>query len=483
MRLFSHLCIIWLTCVWWSAGCVEQAWQTGVSPESVGERTETDDAHSGEDAGSRVDPPRWNLPPPADRMTPIVPAAWVTDMHRAPQNIHLGLEQSPDHSIVFTWATTDVDIGSYLPRAWIAPASAVVGEGDGARMPMAGSLVVEGSGVVYVEEMLGRESGEDLYAAWEVSVTGLEPDTEYVYRVGTWDEFDEDGWTFLRPNLSVAKRFRTAPSPGSRKRLDFVLAGDSRGGTAQIAANMETYLGVPARVWFFNGDMTDTGTQLEWDQWLETMRPLMETRPFMPVRGNHEYDEHLFYTQFAMPRHLDLPEELREHSWSLRYGNVHFVGLDSNWSVTAQQMVPWLDADLAAARADPEVDWIVVMSHHPPYSSSMHGSTWWMQTVIVPTLEKHDVDLVFSGHDHSYERTHPIREGAIVDEGEGVVYIVAGAFYSPPYVVKGDWFTAASADGYKANFLQLTVEGNSLKVVAFSGDGTEVLDTFTRTRP
>jgi len=438
-----------------------------------------------EEAGRFVpaDVPPWVLPAPSHRLTPELPDAWVTDMHRAPLNIHLGLERSPHHSIVINWTTSEVDLDAYIPRAWLAPASEVEGQGDGALMPFADALVVEGKGTVYVEEMFGYESGDDLHVSWEVSVTGLEADTEYVYRVGTWDSFDEGTGMFESPNLSIARRFRTAPLPGSQERLDFVLAGDSRGGTDAIAYNMDVYLDVPGRVWFFNGDMTDTGTQLEWDQWLETMRPLMETRPFMPVQGNHEYDENLFYTQFAMPMHPDLPEHLREHGWSLRYGNVHFVGLDSNWSATIQEMIPWLDADLAAARADADVDWIVVMTHHPPYSSSMHGSTWWMQSSLVPTLEKHAVDLVFSGHDHSYERTHPIRTDQVVSEGEGVTYVVAGAFYSPPYVVDGDWFTAASADGYKANFLQLTVEGDTMKVTAFSGDGSEVLDTFTRTRP
>ena len=482
MRLQSLLITFLLGVAIAAPGCVDAPWTASEGAGTVDEAHSPDSARDREGAFLPPESAPWSLPGPLERVQPDLPDVWVTDMHRAPLNIHLGLERDPHDSIVITWATSDVSLEEYVPRAWIAPAVEVDGEGDAARMPYADALVVEGAGTGYVEEMFGLEADEEPHVAWEVSVVGLQPDTEYVSRVGTWESVDPATGEFVAPNLSVARRFRTGPLPGSRDRLDFVLAGDSRGGTAAIAYNMDGYMDVPARAWFFNGDMTDTGTQLEWDQWLETMRPLMETRPFMPVQGNHEYDELLFYTQFAMPKHPDLPEDLREHGWSIRYGNVHFVGLDSNWSQTVKDMIPWLDADLAAARKDPAVDWIVVMTHHPPYSSAMHGSTWWMRASLIPTLEKHEVDLVFSGHDHFYERTHPIRQGRITEPGEGVTYVVAGAFYAPPYVVKGDWFTAASADGYKANFVTLTVEGELLTVTARSGDGSEVLDSFTRTR-
>ncbi|MDP9072293.1 MAG: metallophosphoesterase [Actinomycetota bacterium] len=55
--------------------------------------------------------------------------------------------------------------------------------------------------------------------------------------------------------------------------------------------------------------------------------------------------------------------------------------------------------------------------HHPPYSSGKHGSTPGARERLEPILARHDVDLVLAGHDHHYERTHPI---------DGVTYVVSG---------------------------------------------------------
>jgi len=45
----------------------------------------------------------------------------------------------------------------------------------------------------------------------------------------------------------------------------------------------------------------------------------------------------------------------------------------------------------------------------------------------VPIFEEAGVNMVFCGHNHLYERSAPIREGKIVEEGDGIVYVVTGA--------------------------------------------------------
>ncbi len=55
--------------------------------------------------------------------------------------------------------------------------------------------------------------------------------------------------------------------------------------------------------------------------------------------------------------------------------------------------------------------------HKSPYGSSRHGGDAKVREDLEPLFVKHAVDLVFSGHDHVYERTIPIR---------GVTYVVSG---------------------------------------------------------
>jgi hypothetical protein len=133
-------------------------------------------------------------------------------------------------------------------------------------------------------------------------------------------------------------------------------------------------------------------------------------------------------------------------TWSLQVGNVAFVAPDSN---DASAQLPrnrdylggaqesWLEATLADYRARPDVDWIVVGFHHCPYcSSSRHSSDAGVRDRWTPLFDRYEVDLVINGHNHLYERTHPIRGGshsveapigATVDPAaDGTTYIISG---------------------------------------------------------
>ncbi|MDE0755806.1 MAG: metallophosphoesterase family protein [Woeseiaceae bacterium] len=109
-----------------------------------------------------------------------------------------------------------------------------------------------------------------------------------------------------------------------------------------------------------------------------------------------------------------------EQYYSLDYGNTHIVSLDSQISArdadARAAMLDWVTADLSANTQD----WTVVIFHHPPYSKGSHGSDTTdpaiaslkydqpmvdMRVEFTPVFEDHGVDLVYSGHSHSYERS------------------------------------------------------------------------------
>ncbi len=446
------------------------------------------DAGPEEDAGPEAAADRADAPGASEAPKAVAvatPDSWATDPEKAPYSVHMTWEGEADTSVVFTWATAFNDVAVEVPRVIIQPKAEVEAAGQFTWGP---ATVFEGEGANYKESLLGVDLSNDLHVVWTVRATGLVPDTDYVWRVGFGDVSLETG-ELKDPNWSELGSVRTAPVKGSRAPFTFVVAGDSRGGESEIAARMDRYVAVDARFWLFTGDMTVGGTQPEWDSWMGVMQPLTTRRVLLPVQGNHEILADLYYTQFALPSHPELPEHLREHAWSLDYGNVHIVGLDSNTQVLAEEQVPWLEADLAAASADPDIDWIVAFFHHPAYSASNHGSTSWVQKNFVPAFEKFGVPLTIAGHDHNYERTVPIKGGAEVGWQEGPIHVTAGAFFAPAYSNGKKWFTAVSHHGDLRNWMILDVDGKVLKATVWSGDGgpgvpgQSPLDEFTLTRP
>ena len=100
-----------------------------------------------------------------------------------------------------------------------------------------------------------------------------------------------------------------------------------------------------------------------------------------------------------------------EQYYSLDYGNVHVVSLDSQLSVQDPEqlraMRDWLERDLSANT----LSWTIVIFHHPPFSkgenhdSDLEVREIRMRETFVPLFDRHRVDAVFSGHAHSYERS------------------------------------------------------------------------------
>lgn len=90
-----------------------------------------------------------------------------------------------------------------------------------------------------------------------------------------------------------------------------------------------------------------------------------------------------------------------------------FFALDSTAMDGAQ--LKWLEGALAASNAE----WKLAFFHHPLYSSAItHGSSTALRAKLEPLFVRYGVSVVFSGHDHTYERTKPL---------QGIQYFVAGA--------------------------------------------------------
>lgn len=316
---------------------------------------------------------------------------------------------------------------------------------------------------------------EDSGRVHAVVLTGLTPGTEYTYEVETCG------------TRTPAKRFRTAPVPGTR-RVRFAAVGDfGTGGNVakRVAASM-----LPFRPELFvslGDNAYEAGTEEEIQKNLfEPLAPVLAEVPFFPVIGNHEY-----VTKQAQPYldNLYLPTSPSggERYYSFDWGHVHFVGLDSNCAVglasadrcTLEAQKAWVEQDLAASQAA----WKIVYFHHPPWSSGDHGSQLLMRREFGPLFEKHGVDLVLTGHDHNYERSHPMKGDGVAPTGaQGITYVVVGGGGANlRHFSSGQPGWSAFRDNTAHGFLDVDVNGGTLSAKLVTPEGG-VLDSFTLTK-
>ena len=162
-----------------------------------------------------------------------------------------------------------------------------------------------------------------------------------------------------------------------------------------------------------------------WDHWFtNNMRSAMN-RPWMPALGNHENEAGngalglaAYLNRFALPSNGN--RQFPNNWYAFTVGSVRFLSVDTNdvvystdfdfpilgYSHAAQHQ--WLESELAAARTNPGIDWIVVWMHYPVMSTA-GGSDLGLRQTFAPLFDRYGVDLVLTGHSHDYERMYPVR--------------------------------------------------------------------------
>lgn len=244
----------------------------------------------------------------------------------------------------------------------------------------------------------------------QVSLAGLVGGTRYFYSVGSTSTTLAGGADYF---------FLTAPGSGPDRPIRIWVVGDSGHANASAAAVRDAYLAFTGptytNLWLMLGDNAyNSGLDSEYqaavfNQYARILRQSV----LWPTIGNHDAGGPTPYPYFAM---FTLPAAGEaggvasgtERYYSFDYGGVHFVCLDSELSdrSPAGPMANWLRLDLAANLKR----WTIAYWHHPPYSKGSHDSDAEAQLVemresFLPTLEDHGVDLVLTGHSHSYERS------------------------------------------------------------------------------
>ena len=336
------------------------------------------------------------------------------------------------------------------------------------------------------------KSKQPVYA-YHARLSRLQPDTSYMYGAM------HDG---AAPEFGT---FRT--SPRGRAPYTFTSFGDQgtptlgkkfvppAGITLASAVFVNDNLGSPAagdttlgveqlRPLFhlFNGDLcyanlAEDRVRTWWDFWENNSRSA-RNRPWMPSPGNHENElgngpigYQAYQTYFSVPEATGQTDVTHGLWYAFTAGSVRVVSI-ANDDVTYQDggnsyvkgysagaQKTWLERELSAARENHDIDWIVVCMHQVAISTAnkFNGADLGIREEWVPLFDKYNVDLVVCGHEHHYERSHPIRGQEpnqtltpkpaalatdVIDTTKGTVHMVIGGggtsapsnelFFNPP---------------------------------------------------
>lgn len=336
---------------------------------------------------------------------------WKTHVvsRRIPDQVAIAFGPDPARSLIWTWRTAPDVTSTAVRLVPVLKAGAIPDESATLRLVSGEAQTVE------LPDLLN----DPIVLRHRVTVSGLRPDTVYAYSLGDGTTGGWSSWRFVRTAPSTPRNYR------------FLYLGDAQCG-------LEGWGQLLRRAWRRNpdagflllaGDLVDRGNErTNWDHFFLRAEGVLDSVPFMPCAGNHEYLDKgpwLYSAFFDLPRNgpSGIDPKL---VYSFEYGNAFVAVLDSTLAVADRRMAEiqakWLDSALGKSQAT----WKFVMFHHPLYASHRSRENLGLRDAWLPVFDRHHVDLVLQGHDHAYLRTYPMRANQrVASSAQGTTYVVS----------------------------------------------------------
>jgi len=348
----------------------------------------------------------------------------------------------------------------------------------------------------------------DKYDSNKVTVTALEPDTAYAYRVGTGTVWSNNIFTFNTQN------------PNNKYKV--IAFGDPQVGSSTTLWEKTTRLAArrapDAAFIISSGDQTNSNKLDEISAYVSP--PQLRSYPVMAVVGNHDNDSN----SASEPAKTDIGylsliyqwpndgmkagRQLGGWNYYFSYGNTLYISINSNEkNVSAHRAFM-----RQAVASHPDAVWRVAVFHHDIYGVGDHAGTGYgdaaaMQADWSPFLDEFGIDLAFNGHDHIYARSKFIKGNeiqklqmtSVFDQNlnqanPGAVILPKGIQYMA-LSTAGDKFYDPEAQNWVAftpgrlgnpptvpdipEYTIMTIDGTNLILETYRTDTNELTDSIT----
>ena len=327
------------------------------------------------------------------------------------------------------------------------------------------------------------EANDQGFYSNQATLTGLQPGSEYVYRV-------VNGTT-----VSDTYTFKTGVNDGS---YSFAFVGDPQiGAGGNVAGDTEgwnkTIDVITSKLnpdfLLSAGDQVNTASNET--QYAGYLNGAFTSLPSATSIGNHDSSSAVYSEHFNLPNESDDKGVTRAGSdyWFV-YENTLFIDINSNNRSTAEHKA-FIEEAIAA---NPDVKWKTVVFHHSIYSTASHVNDSDIITrreELPQVFTDLDIDVVLMGHDHVYTRTYMMNgytpdtaqgEKSSVTNPTGILYLTANsASGSKYYDIKAPnaEYSAKMDQSYRRTVTEIDVTDTSYTMTTYYADTMEVLDQFT----
>ncbi len=301
-----------------------------------------------------------------------------------------------------------------------------------------------------------------------VHLNNLNPRQSYLYRVGLGDYWSE--WYEFQLDKSKSDTY------------SFLYLGDPQNDIRSQWSRVlrRAYAHNPSTAFvLYAGDLINrAGRDVEWQEWFDAGSYLLATVPQAMTPGNHDYrnrvlDPHWEY-QFTSPKNG--PEALKHTCYYVDFRDVRIISIDTavdselraedGEAIELQKV--WLESVLQRTSHK----WIILTTHLPIYSPKESRDNHHIRSQFQPLLEQYGVDLVLTGHDHTYARG---RASDDPDQKFPIPYVVSVS--GPKVYEVGDKSWIEKGGSNIQLYQEVTISGNRMRFDAYTADGV-LFDRF-----
>ncbi len=312
--------------------------------------------------------------------------------------------------------------------------------------------------------LTGFSTSKDAAYINTAQLTGLTAGTNYEFQVG-------DGSTW-----SETHAFRT--SAAAQDTTSFVVMGDTQmsgdreADTESIAVLEKLGALMDGKSVDFGlqtGDYVDNGSNYAmWAEMQDEFNKVFPSVDFIHTLGNHEY-----YGDFSGNIASTILQFPNRNYYSVEYGDVYVAVINNGADLAAA--CEWLKQDAAQSHCM----WKVLSIHQPPYYTNANGGSERFHELVPPAAEAAGIDVVFSGHDHSYSRIMA-KDGVAVTEN-GVTYFTCGDLGEKSrdknYAISSDFDYAYCEQDYEGLILYVTANDKTMTISAYDSAGGRLVDS------